>query len=88
MREFIERNPTLLTNFPKHQKVRYEAAIQIFKEKTGKDVLYIREDAYGMFGQEVYDSYSLHKTEDGDKSDFWDIFDNLKETWTLKTTQP
>jgi hypothetical protein len=77
---------SLLTNFSIEQRVRYETAIKIYKEITGKDILYIEEKAFDSLNQRLYNTNSIHTRSRGtDLSDFWEVFRNLQESWTLKS---
>jgi len=66
------------TNFSDTQLLRYKMAIDEFRTKTGNNRLSIKSEAFDMFGEIVENTSSLHDSEDGDLSIFWNIFDKLK----------
>lgn len=81
----IGNRETLLTNFPKDERGKYEKAIEVYKEKGGIQDFEIRDEAYAMDGSEVYDSLSLHVLKDRrELGDFWSIYKKIKPVWVYE----
>lgn len=66
----------LLTNFFSNQLPLYERAIKEF----GDDTLYISDKAYHSNGFKMEGVYSLRTTVHKDRSDFWNLFDSLRDS--------
>ena len=67
--------PRLLTNFDKKEESTYREAI----EKSGKDFLYIKEDAYWIDGTYDETLSALWTNKDENLSDFWELLRSLKK---------
>ena len=67
--------PRLLTNFDKKEESIYREAI----EKSGKDFLYITEDAYWLDGTYDETLSALWTNKDENLSDFWEILRSLEK---------
>lgn len=65
----------LLTNFGESALPLYKKAIEQF----GDDDLYISDKAYNMHGAKMENSFSLRTKIYKDRSDFWNLFDRLRE---------
>ena len=66
--------PHVLTNFVKKEESIYREAI----EKSGKDFLYIKEDAYWLDGTYDETLSALWTNKNEDLSDFWELLRSLK----------
>lgn len=69
----------LLTNFTKTERSIYETAIKQYNKLTGKRDLFIREEAYDIYGNLVSDANALICSSTECKPDFWDIFDDIRQ---------
>lgn len=67
--------PHLITNFNKAQEPLFREAIK----QSGKDFLYIREDAYWCDGTKDESMMALWSKRYEDLSDFWRLFEKLEE---------
>lgn len=65
----------LLTNFSAHKLPLYEKAVKEF----GDDTLYISDTAYDCRGRRLNGYCSLRTTIHKDRSDFWRLFNSLRE---------
>lgn len=76
----------LVTNFNKKLRPIYERAISEYKNKTGKDILFIEDEAYWNNGHLDTTMNSLHiKCEHMcDLTDFWEIYHILEATMKSK----
>lgn len=65
----------VLTNFNRKQRPIYEKAIMLAEDSR----YYIVEDAFDIHGRHVPGCNALHFNGKGDTSEFWAIFDEIKE---------
>lgn len=77
---------TLVTNFYKKLRPIYERAISEYKNKTGKDILFIKDEAYWQNGHFDENMNSLHIKPDArcDLTEFWDIYHALETAYNSK----
>ncbi len=68
-----------LTNFTKEERPIYEKALKIYKEKTGKNNISIRDTAYDGWGNLLSDHNALVTSDFENKTDFWRIFDDVRK---------
>ncbi len=74
---YAEADDNLLTNFDKEETHIYQEAIR----RYGKGGLFITEDAYDVYGNKIETCSALRRTQRGDKSEFWRIFDQVKREY-------
>ena len=73
---YNEQDENLLTNFDKEDRPLYEKAIAM----SGETTLYIREEAYDVYGNLIEEYNALCCTDHKDYSAFWRCFETVKET--------
>lgn len=76
----------LVTNFNKKLRPLYERAISEYKNKTGKDILFIKDEAYWNNGHLDERMNSLHIDINArcDLTEFWDIYHALEMVYNSK----
>ena len=72
----FEEDEYLLTNFDKSERSIYEKAITL----SGETTLFIRENAYDVYGHKIEEYNALCCTEHKDYSAFWRCFKTVKAT--------
>ena len=72
---YNEADENLLTNFDKEERPLYEKAIAM----SGETTLYIREEAYDVYGNLIEEYNALCCTEHKDYSEFWRCFEIVQE---------
>ena len=65
----------VLTNFDEDKLCVYKEALAIY----GKSDMYIRDIAYDIRGRRIDGFKSLHAIGNKDRSDFWRIFDRVRD---------
>lgn len=79
---------TLVTNFNKKLRPIYERAISEYKNKTGNDILFIKDEAHWQNGHFDENMNSLHIKPDAicrcDLTEFWDIYHVLETEYNSK----
>ena len=79
---------TLVTNFDKKLRPVYERAISEYKNKTGNDILFIKDEAHWQNGHFDENMNSLHIKPDArcrcDLTEFWDIYHVLETEYNSK----
>jgi hypothetical protein len=69
---FGRREDSLVTNFSYKYLKAYESAVKHYNAQKGRQILYIKPDAYDRLGRTIPESHSLHTNiESIDLSDFW-----------------
>lgn len=66
--------PAKLTIFHKTERHLYERTIRLLEDPG----YYIVEEAFDKWGERIADFYSLYHTNITDASEFWSIFNELK----------
>lgn len=66
--------PAKLTIFHKTERHLYERTIRLLEDPS----YYIVEEAFDEWGERIVDFYSLYHANTTDSSEFWSIFNELK----------
>jgi len=75
----FEKPTSLMTNFGDKELKLYELAVETYNTKHNKILLYISNIAKYGDNKTLGNHSSLHSTVGQDMSDFWDMFNKLRE---------